>query len=88
MNNEIDSKPMRCPRCGEITLVAMESGPDLECTCENCRHYEIHVNPDYDPTPDEAGEPPVSIQERCNEALNAPENGRGYVPVHLRNQAS
>ncbi len=77
---------MECPRCGNIELESIVSGADIECTC-SCGHYETHVNLDYDPTPDEVGEPPITIQERCNEALNAPENGRGYVPVHLRRQA-
>ena len=38
-------------------------------TCEECE--------DYDPTPWAFDrEPPITIQEQCDKALKAPENGR------------
>ena len=43
--------------------------------CKNC-FPEDFFDDDYDPTPDEEGEPPITIQERRNAALIAPENGR------------
>ena len=59
------SLKMECPRCGEIELKPECYGADIECLCE-CGHYEIHVNPDYDPTPDEEGEPPITWRERAS----------------------
>ena len=54
---------MECPRCGEIELCLEVSTKDeqiLEYYCYNCPYMECHENEDYDPTPDEQGEPPIS----------------------------
>lgn len=55
-----------CPACSEIGLADLHhtsSDHDIECECLNCGHYEIRTNPDYDPTPDEVGEPPTTMAE-------------------------
>jgi len=50
---------LECPRCKEIELRPINAD---EYECENCGHYELGA--DYDPTPDEPGEPPVTERER------------------------
>ena len=56
---------VECPRCGEIELEKFNTTGDLdEWECEHCKLYQTTVNPDYDPTPEELGEPPMTLQER------------------------
>ena len=60
--------PMECPRCGEIELVKINTTGDLdEWECGRCMLYTVTVNPDYDPTPEEQGEPPLTMEEKMGE---------------------
>ena len=69
--------PIECPRCSEIALTKFNttslrdayrvSGYLDEWECSECKHYQTTVNPDYDPTPDEAGEPPLTMEEKMGE---------------------
>ena len=62
--------PMECPRCGEIEFAKLNTcanGILDEWECENCKLYMTMVNPDYDPTPEEQGEPPLTMEEKMGE---------------------
>ena len=63
-------EPMECPWCKEISFehIGTEIHSDqitleFECPCGALGYFD-EVNPDYDPTPDEQGEPPISAEER------------------------
>ncbi len=72
--NSIEAGPIECPACKEIELRLdhMVREPEDnhtlfgEYVCAACGHLEIleSDNPDYDPTPDEPGEPPITMLER------------------------
>ncbi len=65
--------PMECQICGQIELRAIAAPfPNdelIEYECGHCKHYETGVNPDYDPTPEEQGEPPITADERYAAAI-------------------
>ena len=66
---------MECSRCQEIELrldnIVRDPADNHalfgEYVCAACNHFEIMDSLDDDPTPDEAGEPPVTMSERYQE---------------------
>ena len=70
--NSMEAGPMECPNCKELELrlIDIERDPKdqhpqfSEYECSECKHYQTMDNLDYDPTPDEQGEPPVTMAER------------------------
>ena len=70
-------KQMECQNCKELDAAVVNTYHEVdeigraiawdEIECPNCKAYSqmSRVDPDYDPTPDEEGEPPITMAERA-----------------------
>ena len=61
-----------CQNCKEVEVKVVNTyrNADLvidEMECPDCGNYSqmVSLDADYDPTPDEQGEPPITWQERA-----------------------